>query len=318
MILSTESKPMDRTQGVGASDLGAVFNLKPYGCERQLFYEKRGVPADYPFLGNVHTRRGIFFEPIAADYYQQETGRELLTIPDERLPYKDETFPFITCHPDRIHVHTGNPAEIKCPSREMFRKIKAEGLPQAYILQLQQNIHLTKVGFGTFIVFCAETVELLHFDMERDQELIDLSVDAEKAFWSKVKDKAPEPERFKPSDARCHKCTHRTTCQGEHMLESVAPETDIPFVEDLAPLVEEFNEAKEIRKQADEYFVEVTDRLRGAMDKRTVADTHGARIYYRPQESMRWDSKALELAHPDLKKDFSKKQIARPLKVYPK
>ena len=318
MIITAEPKKMDRTQGVGASDVASVFSLPPYGCARRLWLEKRGVEADYPEAVNSHMKRGLFFEPIIANVYQERTGRELVTLKDKDLPLKDKKHPFIMCHPDRLHKKDGTPLEIKCPAQRSFAKIKAEGIQKEYILQIQQQIHLTGSEYGTFAIFCAETVDLIHFEEPRRKDIIKAIIEAEIEFWEKVQ-KAIEPERLDPKDARCGKCEYRTKCQGEHLLELMPEDgADVDYDKGLEPVIAEYFEAKEILGEADTYMEDIKNRMRAALNNRLVVETQGARIYYRPTETMRWDTKALGVAHPELAGEFKKKSVSRPLRIYPK
>jgi putative phage-type endonuclease len=308
---------MDRTKGIGASDLAALFNLPPYGCKRQLYYEKRGVPADYAFLGNEHTRRGVMFEPFIAQLYEEDTGRKLIS---QGKSLKDKKHPFITCTLDYQHKDDHTPAEMKCPSLRVFRKIKQDGLQKEYILQLQQQMYLTGSEQGTAVLLCTENAELLHFDLPRDNEIIEACIEAEVAFWEKdVHGQGEGPGRLELKDARCHRCTHRSLCQGEALLSAI-PEAEDGAVFDpaLAPHIEEYFRAKEIRDEAKAYFEDVCEKIKQGMDKKAVVDTLGARIFYRPQETMRWDTKALGIAHPELATEFKKKSVSRPLRIYPK
>lgn len=289
-----------------------VFGLPPYGCQRRLWYEKRGVAADYPDLGNEHMARGIFFEPIVARLYQKTTGNELM----KPRTLRDKVYPFIMGHPDRLHKKDGAPLEIKCPSRRNFRTAKMEGLRDEYILQIQHYIHLCNAAHGTMTIFCAETAELLYFEVERKDDLIKTIIEAEKEFWNKVLE-ATEPSRLDPTDRRCGICTHRTTCQGEALPSIAQDKTILQSDPSLAGLVNEYFKAKEIASEAEDYLEETKEEIRLAMGERVAIETAGAKIYYKPITSYRWDTKTLETKHPELVQEFSKKTVSRPLRVYP-
>ena len=318
MIITAEPKKMDRTLAIGSSDMGSLFNLNPYGCQRRLWYEKRGVEADYPFLGNEHTRRGTFFEPIIAEYYTQRTGVELVTLKEAQLPIKDKEYSFIAGRPDRLVKRDGAPFEAKCPGRRAFAKVKTEGLNDEHILQIQHHIRVTNKEYGTAALLCAETVDFLHFDLSRDNDMIQMIVGASREFWGKVQ-KAIEPDRLDPKDARCGKCEYRTMCQGQALLEAM-PEGDGEIITDesFAPLVEQYFEAKTIVDDAGAYLEEVKGKIKEKMDKAQMAETSGARIYYRPITSKRVDAKALRAAHPQIAEKFTKESISARLNIYPK
>ena len=307
---------IDRTKSIGASDLAAVFNLPPYGCTRQLWYEKRGVEADYPFLGNEHTRRGLMFEPFIAELYTKETGRDLT---GKGLSLKDNEHSFITCTLDYVHKDDGTPVEIKCPSLRSFRRTQIEGLEYGYILQLQMQIHLRDSTQGTAVLLCPEIAELTYFDVKRDPQIIEHCIKAEVAFWDEVHRSKKGPGRLEIKDARCHRCTHRNICQGEALADVIpASEDEVVYAPALAPHVVEYFRAKEIRDEADAYYKDVSERIKQAMGKAAVVDTTGARIYNRPMIRKLWDTKKLEAKHPELAQEFKRKTTSMFFRVYPK
>ncbi len=313
----------DRTKGIGGSDIHHLFSLKPYGCARKLWYEKRGIEPDYPFFGNKATERGSKLEAIVANEYREETGREL------RISQKCYTYGgWATGHidlkltggrdgSDDSEEGSPNPGvlEIKVPGMHMFRKIKREGLPGAYILQLQHYLMLTGWSWGSYAIFWADGWELLTFDVDKNDKLISEIVKAGTSFWNDVLGNNP-PFRLKETDPRCGKCSYRTTCQGQHMLESAEESEKTEPVECLAIPLQEYLEAKEACNQADENLTAIKERIKKYLGKTVEALTIGGKIIYRPIETMRWNTKLLEKDHPELVEKYKQKSISKPLRVY--
>lgn len=319
----------NRQKYIGASDIHQVLSLPPYGCARRLLYEKRGVPADYPQIENEHIRRGKFYEPIALKLYQKETGRVIA----KRITLEHPEYPFMVAHPDGIVCNTKKqeyslinaPVEVKCPTRRNFEKMKYEGLGEAYILQIQYQIGLAKLqnvpeelipDMGVSINFCPETTDRLYFSVKMDRDLVNMIFARVREFWVRVVQGGEEVIRLEPTDRRCQPCLWRKTCQGEALVEGLEGgeiETDMS----LAPLTEEYQKAKAIVGEAEEYLEDVRGRLLQAMGGRQAVVAGGARIYFRPQESWRWDTKLLANKHPELEGEFKKKIITRPLRIYP-
>ena len=329
--MTTTSVPAkDRTKSIGGSDLGAVFNLPPYGCRRRLWYEKVGVARDYPQIETAPMRRGKFFEPIVRDFYMAQTGLEVEPGPIE-LAFLDR--PFSTGQLDgRVRENgTSRPWECKVPGERMFIKIKREGMPDEYILQLQKYIHLDGAAAGTFAVFHADSVSMLTFDVALDPMLCNEIRWAEESFWKQVTD-GSIPDRLETVDRRCSACNWRTTCQGAAMLESVKDSgSDIQFDSSLDPLMEEYTQAKEIHDEATALIDGVKARIKEAMGDLPAVQTSGNRIYYRPQTSKRWDplrlagslTAALSTIHPDatliataIASAHKRPSISRPLRVF--
>jgi predicted phage-related endonuclease len=74
--------------------------------------------------------------------------------------------------------------EIKVPAAWSFRKIKKEGLPEAYILQIQWQMLCYGTGWGSFCVYWPDGHELLWFDIERDHELCSMLLERAKEEWA--------------------------------------------------------------------------------------------------------------------------------------
>lgn len=211
----------DRARCIGGSDAVHLVDQPPYGCKRRLMYDKLGVPADYPFEGNVHTERGIELESLAAKRYRQETGRIVVGVAHRTHPQ----YPWMGCHADRIiratRTRPKGLLEIKCPTFRNYQRIKAAGLPDDYFLQLQWGIAVWELTWGSVCVFSAETMKPLVFDHARDDGVIGNLVTIGADFWLARRnlvdafqyEDLPYP-RITPPDKRCLGCPWRTTCQG--------------------------------------------------------------------------------------------------------
>ncbi len=305
----------DRTKFIGGSDLGAVFNLPPYGCRRRLWYEKTGVASDYPFIESGPMRRGKFFEPIVRKFYQEQTG---LTVEPGPIQLVDPDRPFSAGELDGRVKDNGStrPWECKVPGERMFIKVKREGMQDDYILQLQKYIKLDNASSGTYAVFHADSVNMLTFDIERDNGIIEEIAKAEISFWKQVTE-GQAPDRLDPSDRRCAGCLWRTSCQGAALLQRVKDTGDLITDTQLDPLMAEYTEAKTIHDEATELLDGVKDRIKDYLgDDVTAVQTTGNRIYFRPQVSKRWDTKALAKDHPDLAEKYKKDSVSRPLRIF--
>lgn len=177
-----------RLQGFGASDMGSLLNEGDYSCRRRLFLERLGLMPEDDRLQH-HVERGKFLEgPVAGLFKQQIYPMPEVEIRLCGTAYIKE-YPFMRANADRLIVFPPDQPdrfgvlEIKCPGEHMFRKIKKEGLPLAYILQLQWQMFCYGTSWGTFAIYWADGHELLTFDVQRDDELIENIVAASKREW---------------------------------------------------------------------------------------------------------------------------------------
>ena len=310
-----------RKTGIGGSDVAAVFGIG-WGCTKRLWLQKRSVTPDYPSEETGPMKLGTFLEPLAAREYVSRTGRAAVIEPMRRHPVAE----WAIVHTDRVLYDEArggpeNPGvlEIKCLGRAVFAKVKREpeqggGLPEDYILQLQHGMGVTGRTWGAFCVMSRDNGDILHWDVEFDPSIWRGIVDQGGSFWAQVEN-GPMPETLEPDDKRCQKCEYRKSCQGAALIQISG--TDIDRDDALLPLLAEYDERKALFTEAEGLLDEVKEDLRTMMGDRGAVECAGdRRVYYRPQTSMRWDSKALDAEHPELAKDFKKPSVSRPLRVY--
>jgi len=282
----------DRRRGIGGSDVADVLSLPPYGCAARLFDEKKGITPDYPESYNPHMERGKALEDVAAREY--EKVEEVTTI--KCYPQSNEVHPWMRGNIDRVIMDaTGNPAgvlEIKCPARRTFLSLKKEGLPEAWILQMQHYLYVYDLNWGAFGILWAEGWEFIHFRVERDDQLIFQLIEREREFWEMVTH-GRRPERLPEGDARCRRCNRRVTCRGLDLVVDLAtPEgpdgigerwEDCRGNSEISKAVLDVIEAAEIEQEAAEWKEdrrEVLKKLLGPT-KREIR-TADARVTWAP------------------------------------
>ncbi len=184
-----------RQSGMGGSDAAKVAGISPYGTPLSVYEEK--ISELLPDKPNWRMMWGNIGESIAADLYVEETGRKV-----RRQPLRRNTeYDFLIANVDRqiltgtAGVETPGTLEIKCPGIGAFGKMKAHGLPDYAVLQLQHYLGVLGYSWGSFAVFNSEYGPPIHFDMEADQELIGQLFEREVKFWTEhVVPRIPPPE----------------------------------------------------------------------------------------------------------------------------
>ena len=283
----------ERKKGIGGSDVASVFSTG-YGCRLRLWRDKRNEVPDYPREENAAMELGQFLEPYFAARYQQVTGRRVVERYEAMVHPR---YPYLRVNIDRMINDTADTnrevgvLEIKSVGRSMFYKIKREGLPEDYILQLQQGILVTGSDWGAFAIGSRDTGELLHWDVMRDDALGALIIAEGGAFWQEVLS-GEKPDRLDPDDRRCQKCEYRRSCQGAALLDS-QPSEGMAQDETLRPILTEYLERKVLLDQAEELTNESKEQLKTEIGTRQAVAVGGHKIYFRPQTSMRGDFKTL-------------------------
>ena len=313
--LSTKALPHDewlavRRRGIGGSDTPVVVlgERHPFRTPRQLWEEKTGRSPDVEETPAM--RRGTVLEPVVADLYREVTGRKLRRVnavlqhPEHDWMLGNVDREIVAARPD----DGPGVLEIKCPGLRVFAQCRREGIPDYYQLQMQHYLAVTGRKWGAFAVFSAERWDLLHFDVERDDELIDLIVERDAAFWELVKSGTP------PESAE--ELTKVDIPPLQTDMELVRIESDA-----WRNAVDEYRMAKEILDEAKELESVAKERLQNLMELHgaAVAEGWGLRVYYREQAGrMTFDHKAFAKANPDLDLSpwFRQGKPSRPFKPY--
>lgn len=303
----------DRKSFIGGSDVDSVFNLPPYGCKRRLWYEKTGQEPDWPREENYHMKRGKMFEPLAARLYAQATSKKIRR---NNTRVVDQEYPFMAGLVDREIV--GDPRgvgvlEVKCPTMRTFMKMRKDGSPDAYILQLQHYLRARKASWGAFAFFCAELADLEYFEMERDEDLIKKIIEGEIAFWEMVRRKE-KPDKLELGDRRCISCEMQRTCRGEEAwiidLQAKQPREGVNTIldDELEVLCGDYWRAKEIYDDAEETLTEIRDKIKERMKilNENAVIVGGTKIYRMEQVQKRFDSTRFLKEHPNFKTEYIK------------
>ena len=282
----------DRSEYLGGSDMIHLTSSDPWGCQRRLYYDKFPVPADFPFTGNIHTRRGKKLEAIAVEEYCELTGRIAVRHPFRQHKRK----PWRSVHLDRrlYDRKDGKFAdrgpgvlEAKCPARDGFWRIKTGGIPLDYEMQCQWGMAVTGWLWGAVAVFHADSMGLIHADYERDVEFCKELLKYGDTFYAHVlADRTDEfrkfrhiPDALPPGDKRCFTCPWRKTCQGLGMtiteLEQEEQLPDVPLEDDpsLNELAQEFEETRVTASEAEKIHKEVKKTMQDRLGSRRAVNT---------------------------------------------
>jgi putative phage-type endonuclease len=260
----------ERKTGIGGSDAAVILGVSPYRTLRDLWLEKTGQldDKDKPTPAMI---RGIHLEPVAADLYVERTGRKVRRQPMKRHPKYD----WMIGNVDRQILAGGDVKstgilEVKCPGLRVMSNVKAHGLPDYMVVQLTWYLAVYGYSWGSFVLFNSEQWDLIYFDLEADQQLIDTLIARGEEFWIKYVIPGIEP----PSEA--------------------AKATDIPKIEGELTTVDsdewvraatEFREARELKDTATELEETAKARVQELMhrDELHAAEVPGlVRFYYKP------------------------------------
>ena len=326
----------EKATGIGGSDIGDVLNLEPWGCRRRLYYEKTGFTPDYQEADNPLLERGIALEGVALDMYERKTGRPIgLTVPG--LPVLSPTRLYRHKEDERLLVHLdavvyreprrrGRPKkkkadtpagvlELKTVGAPMFFKIKRDGMPDSYIMQIQHAMAVTGLSWGSFGVLWPDGWRMITFDVEAKKDLQEAAKSEALKFLEEVRS-GRIPDRLPASDNRCQRCPFRASCQGALLLEAAKGQYENRDDETLNGLIGRYWEYKGLYDEASDLFEGVKTEIKTVLGDCAGVEVPGTRIHFKAFPVTRVDLNKLREKYAAAAKDCEVTSAQRPLKVY--
>lgn len=210
--------------------------------------------------------------------------------------------------------------ECKCPGRNTFKTIQREGLPYSWILQMQHYLYVCDLQWGAYAIQCCDPWEFDSFVVQRDNELIELSLEACHNFWRMVEN-GPRPDRLGQEDRRCKACNRTKKCYG---LEEVPEPEAITDYEDgrsdinLKTAFLKYIEAGEIEKEAAEYKSECKNNLVDAMGERGKVITDVGKVIYSRANRSKFNANRFKATVSDEEyQKFVENYQVNSIRVYP-
>lgn len=305
------NNPGERRGYIGGSDIAAVLSLEPYGCARRLWYRKTGRREDRPFRETGPMTVGRVMEDWIADQVAELQGWKLRRkAPVQGMEHEG-------AHLDRHIVACDDCGpgvlEIKCVGRQSFWQWVFDGVPTHYILQLQWYMRLTGWQWGAIAAWNREhegdgVVKVFQFDY--DDDLMDLVSTKVDEFWTAVQT-GTAPAALDPRDTRCDGCEFGATCRAEEWALVSGEERR----DDLIQIVEQYDEARQVAKMAEENKERAQELLATALGDAATTYAGQWKVTFKPQESTRVDPVALRRDFPDVWMKVAVRSVSRPLRV---
>ncbi|EHK2440911.1 YqaJ viral recombinase family protein [Clostridium perfringens] len=176
----------ERQKGIGGSDVGAIMGVNQYKTAFNIYLEKTEPILNVEKQSEA-ARQGTDLEDYVAMRFTEETGKKVRR-DNRHLIHKD--YPFMVANIDRRVVGENAILECKTVTPYNSKEWGGEEVPASYMLQCQHYMAVT----GADKVYLAYLIFSTKFDyreINRDEELIDIIIEAEKEFWKMVQDKTP-------------------------------------------------------------------------------------------------------------------------------
>lgn len=268
-----------RRQGIGGSDVAALFGCSPYHSEYSLWLEKTGQAPEDDGEEPIWLKTGRALEPLTRELYTALTGREVTGVHDYVI---DKEFPYMRCELDgRQPSHPVYEGEgvFEGKTTQAFLQGEWEGdtTPLWYECQVQHAMMVTGLKWATIgCLVMGSSEPLIYRDHLRNEGFIKAMRGRIQLFWmhNVVGMHAPEIDGHRATTAAI-KAMHPD--DSGHMVELTQDFQDL-----WDELADYRTQTKEIQKEMDKTRNLLKLRL-GAASYGRFPDGRG--VTYRTQES---------------------------------
>lgn len=300
VVASTDGMSRDewldlRRSGLGGSDAAPVLGLSRWKSPWEVYQDKKGrLPEVEP---TEAMEWGVKLEQIVAEEFTLRTGLEARYEP-VLLAHPDH--PWMLANVDRF---VGDDAILECKTSNARSGADWEEGPP-FEAALQANHYLAVTGRQRAYVACLVGGNRFKwFALERDDDLIDMIIEQERAFWEDhiVADVAPEiTERATDSAAL-----------GRMFQGGVEDPVLLP--PGAAELLDERRKLKQYEKTLTEDLTRVENQIKEMLgDHEVGVDADGqVAVTWKRVTTTRFDLDAFRAEHPELVKKYMKPSTSR-------
>lgn len=286
----------ERQKGIGGSDVGAIMGLNKWKTAFQVYLEKT-EPITEENQQSEAAYWGTQLEDMVAKEFTIRSGKKVRR--DTRhFVHKD--YPFMVANIDRRVV--GENAVLECKTVNQFgsKEWSGEEIPDSYLLQVQHYLAVT----GAEIGYIACLIGGQHFiwkQVERDEELINLIIKAEKEFWSMVVNKTPPAL---DGSSAAEKWLNEKYKNSEEGLE-------INLDTSYSDKLKKYNELKDKEQDVKEQLKEIENQIKNEMGKAEIAYIPNFQVTWKQVFSNRTDTNKLKSEYKDVYESCLKKTTSR-------
>lgn len=291
----------ERQKGLGGSDAGTILGVNKWKSKTQLFFEKVD-PEMIQEIDNEFIYWGNTLENIVAEEFARRTGKRVRR--DNRMLRHPE-HDFMLANLDRVVV--GEKALLECKTTSQFNKDQWEGdeIPAQYLCQVQHYMAVTGYEKAYIAVLLGGNT-FIWKEIKRDEELIDIIIQAEKDFWENNVQAGVIPE----IDG-----SQVTSDFINHMYKDIDNE-EVALSEDADTLLKAIEACKRDIKETKDLQSKYENQLKDQLGHNVAGKTSNFLVTWKPQTRRSIDKKALEEKYgKDVIDPFHKETTYRKLTI---
>lgn len=291
---------LERKTGIGGSDSSAILGFNPWKSSFELYIEK--TSDEVHEIDNDAIHWGNVLENVVAEEFMRLTGKKVRR---RNQTFRHPEYDFMLANIDRDVV--GERALLECKTTNAFNSDAWEGehVPPAYICQLQHYMAVLDYE-KAYIAVLIGGQKFVWKEVERDDEFIELMIEAEKNFWEEhVLKEVPPAIDGSPSAAELLSRMYPKDNGETVMLKSDEAEMLIEAIESIKA------EAKEKEKLQKEY----ENKLKLMIGEAQTGVTPRFEVNLKTCERNSIDSKSLKKELPDIAEKYTKQSTYRRLTI---
>lgn len=289
-----------RQLGIGGSDAGTILGVNKWKSKTQLFFEKvnpelkQQVDNEYIYWGNV-------LEDVVAKEFEVRTGKK---VRKNNKMLRHPEHDFMLANLDRVVVGEKALLECKTTSQYNIDQWKDDEIPASYLCQIQHYMAVTGYEKAYIAVLCGGN-QFIWKEVPRDDELIEIIINAEKDFWYNNVLAGVIPE-IDGSDA---------TKDFLNQMYKDIDETEVQLGDDVETLLTALDQVKQEEKQLKELKTKYENEIKHKLGNNLAGKTSGYQITWKPQVRKTLDTKKIREIYGEQLDPYYKETETRVLKI---
>ena len=286
----------ERQCGIGGSDVGAILGVNKYKTPFEVYLEKT-EPITEVKEQSESAYFGDIFEDVVAKEFEKRNGKKVRR---DRKHYKHKDYPFMVANIDRRVVGENAILECKTANQFLMKEWEGEEVPASYLVQVQHYLAVTGAEIG-YIAVLIGGQKFIWKEVQRDEELIEMIIEAEKDFWKKVQDETP-PVLDGSSAAENYLKEKYKQAESEKAVE-------LGF--EYKDKIKTYLEKKEQLKVFETEVKELENQIKFEIGRAEYAHAPGYTLSWKNASISKVDSKKLKSEYPEIYEKVIKKNKTR-------
>lgn len=290
----------ERQKGIGGSDVGAILGVNKYKTPFQIYLDKTQEIKEVEESSEA-AYWGTKLEDMVAREFAKVTGKKVRR---DTRHFVSKKYPFMVANIDRRVV--GEKAILECKTVNQFgaKEWEGEEVPASYLVQVQHYIYVTEAE-KAYIACLIGGQKFIWKEIKRDNELIEMIINAEKDFWKLVEEKTPPALDGSSAAEKYLKERFEDVQEGTRViLDSKYKEK----IEEYLNLKEQIKELEQKQKALENSLkLEIGDNEAGYIDNFLVN--------WKGYSRTSIDSKKLKEEQPEIYDKYSKKSKYRKFEI---